>query len=237
MHDDHEKPDAAGAPDGRPATVLAATDQPVPLVVREVEDDRVPEGMTCLGTFLDGMLVARCAVPPEAVEFFAEQKLFDEPRQLVLAAREEEPGLRCELYALVPMPEREMPVSEEEPEEPWLSSVPSYEEALARAQEDEEDELDDEELDDDDLDDDDLDDDDEADEDDDAADDVLAALHGAHADGRPMAAVLLGQIVRFQRDRKHPDSLPLETVDVLARIVSGRVVEVVDKVLEDLLGS
>jgi hypothetical protein len=234
MHDDQEKPEAAGAPNGRPATVLAATDQPVPLVVREVEDDRVPEGMTCLGTFLDGTLVARCAVPPEAVEFFAEQKLFDEPRQLVLAAREEEPGLRCELYALVPMPEREMPVSEEEPEEPWLSSVPSYEEALARAEEEEEDELDDEDLDEDDLDDDDLDDDDEDDEEE---EDVLAALHGANADGRPMAAVLLGQIVRFQRDRKHPDSLPLETVDVLARIVSGRVVEVVDKVLEDLLGS
>jgi len=66
---------------------------------------------------------------------------------------------------------------------------------------------------------------------------VLAALHGAHADGRPMAAVLLGQIVRFQRDRKHPDSLPLETIDVLARIVSGRVGEVGDKVPEALPGT
>ena len=37
-----------------------------------------------------------------------------------------------------------------------------------------------------------------------------------------MAAILLGQIVRFQRDRKYPESLPLETVDVLAKIVSGR---------------
>lgn len=228
MHDD-DTPDAAETPGGRPATVLAATDQPVPLEVREVADDRVPEGMTCLGTFLDGTLVARCAVPPEAVEFFATQHLFDEPRQLVLAAREEEPGLRCELYALVPMPEREAPVVEEEPEEPWLASVPSYEDAVARAEAEDEDDLDDlDELDDDD--------DDEVD-DEEADDDVLAALHGAQADGRPMAAVLLGQIVRFQRDRKHPDSLPLETVDVLARIVSGRVVEVVDKVLEDLLGS
>lgn len=234
MHDDHEHPEAAGAPGGRPATVLAATNQPVPLEVREVADDRVPEGMTCLGTFLDGTLVARCAVPPEAVEFFAEQHLFDEPRQLVLAAREEEPGLRCELYALVPMPEREAPVAEEESEEPWLASVPSYEDAVARAADEED--LDEDDLDDDDLDEDD-DDGDHDDEDEEEDDDVLAALHGAHADGRPMAAVLLGQIVRFQRDRKHPDSLPLETVDVLARIVSGRVVEVVDKVLEDLLGS
>ena len=229
MQDDQDNPEAAGTPGGRPATVLAATDQPVPLEVREVADDRVPEGMTCLGTFLDGTLVARCAVPPEAVEFFAEQHLFDEPRQLVLAAREEEPGLRCELYALVPMPEREAPVADDEPEEPWLASVPSYEDAVARAEEEDEEE--------DDLDDDDLVDDDGDDDDEEEDDDVLAALHGAHADGRPMAAVLLGQIVRFQRDRKHPDSLPLETVDVLARIVSGRVVEVVDKVLEDLLGS
>ena len=229
MQDDQDNPEAAGTTGGRPATVLAATDQPVPLEVREVADDRVPEGMTCLGTFLDGTLVARCAVPPEAVEFFAEQHLFDEPRQLVLAAREEEPGLRCELYALVPMPEREAPVADDEPEEPWLASVPSYEDAVARAEEEDEEE--------DDLDDDDLVDDDGDDDDEEEDDDVLAALHGAHADGRPMAAVLLGQIVRFQRDRKHPDSLPLETVDVLARIVSGRVVEVVDKVLEDLLGS
>lgn len=229
MQDDQDNPEAAGTPGGRPATVLAATDQPVPLEVREVADDRVPEGMTCLGTFLDGTLVARCAVPPEAVEFFAEQHLFDEPRQLVLAAREEEPGLRCELYALVPMPDREAPVADDEPEEPWLASVPSYEDAVARAEEEDEDE--------DDLDDDDLVEDDGDDDDEEEDDDVLAALHGAHADGRPMAAVLLGQIVRFQRDRKHPDSLPLETVDVLARIVSGRVVEVVDKVLEDLLGS
>jgi hypothetical protein len=57
-----------------------------------------------------------------------------------------------------------------------------------------------------------------------------------YPDAAPVAAILLGQIVRFQKDRKHPESLPLETVDVLAKIVSGRVVEVVDKVLEDLLG-
>jgi hypothetical protein len=185
--------------------VLAATDQPVALEVREVPDDRVPEGMTCLGTFLDGTLVARCAVPPGALEFFAEQGLFAEPRQLVLSAREAEPGLRCELYALVPLPEGGMPSAEEEPEEPWAVSVPSFEDAMAAA---------------------DAEDDDEDDDTDEVTDD----------EGQPMAAILLGQIVRFQRDRKHPESLPLETVDILARIVSGRVVEVVDKVLEDLLG-
>jgi len=184
------------ADDQRPAAVLAATGEPVPLEVREIEDDRVPEGMRCLGTFLDGKLVARCAVPPGAAEFIARHRVFEAPRQLVLAAREAEPGLRCELYALVPVGVTGFDVDEDESDdaEPWAASVPSssYEEAVSAAE-------------------------DELDED-------------------ATAAILLGQIVRFAKDRRHPDSLPLETVDVLERIVSGRVVEVVDKVLDDLLG-
>ncbi len=195
MTDDF-RDDQAGEPaEGRPGAVLATTDEPVPLDVREIPDERVPEGMTCLGTYLDGTLVARCAVPPGAVDYFSRHGVFSSPRQLVLAAREEDPGLRCELYAIVPMPEQDLE-DEDEDAEPWADSVPSsnYERAVAEAE-------------------------DETDE-----------------EGAPMAAVLLGQIVRFQKDRKHPESLPLETVDVLARIVSGRVVEVVDKVIEDLLG-
>jgi hypothetical protein len=186
---DEELPRAAG--------VLAATDDPVPIDVRQIDDDRVPEGMLCLGTFLDGQLVARCAVPPDAMEFLTRHQMFSAPRQLVLAAREEEPGLRCELYALVPMP-RETDLDREgrDAEEPWAASVPSsqYEREVEGS-------------------------------------DALG-----YEDAAPVAAILLGQIVRFQKDRKHPESLPLETVDVLAKIVSGRVVEVVDKVLEDLLG-
>jgi hypothetical protein len=49
-------------------------------------------------------------------------------------------------------------------------------------------------------------------------------------------AVLLGHIVRFAKDRKHPDDLPMEAADILATIVSGEVSEVVDKLLGDLLG-
>jgi hypothetical protein len=179
----------------RPAAVLAATDRPVPIEVREIADDRVPEGMSCLGTFLDSKLVARCVVPPGAAAYFDKHAVFGQPRQLVLAAREEDPGLQCELYAIVPLPPEPMRDDEDEPE-PWAASVPSsqYERVVAEDRE--------------------------------------------TTDGgdRPMAAVLLGSIVRFQKDRKHPDSLPLETMDVLAKIVSGRVVEAVDKVLEDLLG-
>mgnify|MGYP006908241260 CR=1 FL=1 len=198
MTDDFAEDGTEGTDPGRPGAVLATTDEPVPLDVREITDERVPDGMTCLGTFLDGTLVARCAVPPGAVDYFIRHGVFSAPRQLVLAAREEDPGLRCELYAIVPMPDTTLDDDEDDESEPWAESVPSasYERAVAEAREDAGDES---------------------------------------PDGPTMAAVLLGQIIRFQKDRKHPESLPLETVDVLARIVSGRVVEVVDKVLEDLL--
>lgn len=201
MDDDMLEPVGEEGRDPGNASVLAATDQPVPIEVREIPDDRIPEGMRCLGTFLDGNLVARCAVPPGAADYFDRFHVFGEPRQLVLAAREEEPGLRCELYAIVPMPSTPLATEDEEPEEPWAASVPSsdYERVVAEA---------------------------------DAEDEGAS---GGASEDPTMAAVLLGQIVRFRRDRKHPDSLPLETVDILARIVSGRVVEVVDKVLEDLL--
>jgi hypothetical protein len=200
MSDEMVEPGGESHDPHQPGAVLATTDQPVPLDVHEIEDERVPEGMRCLGTFLDGTLVARCAVPPGAAEFFTRHGVFGEPRQLVLAAREEEPGLRCELYAIIPMPiSDDLDDGDESDEEPWARSVPSsrYEQAVA---------------------------------------DLEAEAAGDPDQSPPMAAVLLGQIVRFDKDRKHPDSLPLETVDVLERIVSGRVVEVIDKVLGDLLG-
>jgi hypothetical protein len=51
-----------------------------------------------------------------------------------------------------------------------------------------------------------------------------------------VAPVPLGNIVRYQRDRVHPDSLPLETADVLKKIIEGDAAEVVDRALADLLG-
>ncbi|SRR5690606_16083172 len=185
-----------------PGAVLAATDEPVALEVREIEDERVPEGLRCLGTFLDGKLVARAAVVPELVDFLMRNEVFEKPRQLVLAAREEAPGLRCELYALVPLSDVDLDQFESgddedegDDREPWAASVPSssYEEVVAGEAEND-------------------------------------------SDTPRTAVVMLGQIVRFEKDRKHPGSLPLETLDVLERIVSGKVVEVVDKVLRDLLG-
>jgi hypothetical protein len=51
-----------------------------------------------------------------------------------------------------------------------------------------------------------------------------------------VAPVPLGNIVRYERDRVHPDSLPLETADVLKKIIEGDAAEVVDRALADLLG-
>jgi hypothetical protein len=51
-----------------------------------------------------------------------------------------------------------------------------------------------------------------------------------------VAPIPLGNIVRYDRDRVHPDSLPLETADVLKKIIEGDASEVVDRALVDLLG-
>lgn len=203
MLNENSDDDSGGELPELPGAVLAATDEPVALEVREIEDERVPEGLRCLGTFLDGKLVARAAVVPELVDFLMRNEIFEKPRQLVLAAREEAPGLRCELYALVPLSDvvlEELESGDDDDDgdddrEPWAASVPSssYEK-------------------------------------------VIAGESEADSDAPRTAVVMLGQIVRFEKDRKHPGSLPLETLDVLERIVSGKVVEVVDKVLRDLLG-
>lgn len=176
----------------KPLAAFVLTERPVPIEVRPMEDDRTPEGMVCLGTMLNGRVIARCVVPPEALEFIEERNLFEGPVPIALAAHEASPGLQCRLFAVVPMPSVVGEDEEEEEEEPWAASVPSS--------------------------------------------DFDRETAGEEETPR-QAAILLGHIVRFDRDRKHPDSVGMEAADVLATIVSGRVTEVVDKVLEDLLGS
>lgn len=168
---------------------IAATAEPVQLSVRLVEDDRVPSEMVCMGTYRNGRLVARSVMSPEAWQQILEHRLFDEPLQVVLVARVAPPGLQCQLFAMVPLPEDEA----EDPAEPWASSVPSssYEATVGDSTE---------------------------------------------AEDPRVAPVPLGNIVRYQRDRVHPDSLPLETADILKKIVEGETAEVVDRALADLLG-
>lgn len=69
-----------------------------------------------------------------------------------------------------------------------------------------------------------------------------AAEEGEEDDGEEegsgLAAVLLGHIVRFDRDRKHHDDLAREAVDILQRVVSGSPLsDAAAKAIDDLLGS
>jgi hypothetical protein len=168
---------------------IAATAEPVQLEVSLIKDDRVPAEMVCMGTYRNGRLVARSVMSPEAWEQIQAHGFFDQPLQVVLVARVAPPGLQCQLFAMVPLPEET-----EEPEEPWSASVPSssYEASVAEEPADSED--------------------------------------------PEVAPVPLGNIVRYQHDRVHPESLPLETADILKKIIEGETAEVVDRALADLLG-
>jgi hypothetical protein len=108
---------------------------------------------------------------------------------VVLVARVAPPGLQCQLFAMVPLPDEA-----DEPEEPWSASVPSssYEASVSE--------------------------------------------ESAESDDPEVAPVPLGNIVRYQKDRVHPESLPLETADILKKIIEGETAEVVDRALADLLG-
>ena len=187
-----EDPGSSDPTSGPEPAAIAATAEPVQLEVSLIEDERIPTDMVCMGTYRNGRLVARSVMSPEAWAEIEEHRFFDEPLQVVLVARVAPPGLQCQLFAMVPLPDDE---ESDEGEEPWSSSVPSssYE---ASVEQDE----------------------------------------GGSDDDARVAPVPLGNIVRFQHDRVHPDSLPLETADVLKRIIEGDAAEVVDRALADLLG-
>jgi hypothetical protein len=184
------EPDPIGENAVPTPAAIAATEEPVQLKVDLVEDERVPSGMVCMGTYRNGRLVARAVLSPEAWAQIQEHGFFDEPLQVVLVARLAPPGLQCQLFAMVPIHEDEL----DEAEEPWAASVPSssYEATIESETEDEED--------------------------------------------PQVAPIPLGNIVRYECDRVHPESLPLETADVLKKIIEGGASEVVDRALADLLG-
>ena len=110
--------------DDRPA-VFVTTTTAIPITVQRMEDERAPEGV-CLGAFIGERLVARCAMPSEAIEHLLRLDLFAEPVPLGLFAYEEEPGLQCRLFALVP---HEKLKDVDSADEPWKESVPSYEQS------------------------------------------------------------------------------------------------------------
>ncbi len=170
---------------------FVATRDPVSVRVAEIPDWRTPDGMICMGTFLGDQAqpIARSAVPDDMLSDLETSGAFGDPVRLALAAVEEEPGLQCRLFALLPA--EYFRETDPEPKEPWAASVPSFEDR------------DHEEI-----------------------------------PENAVVPLLLGHIVRFQRDRKHPDDLALEAGDVLQSVVAkeSATTEIVDKLLEDLLG-
>jgi len=160
--------------DSRPA-VFVTTREPIKLVVSHLEDPRAPES-SALAAYIDGRLVARCAMPAEAIDRLIALRLFDAPLPVGLFAYEESPGLQCRLFALVPREQLEEAAHEHEP---WKASVPSYEASASTSDEDDESET------------------------------------------PPYETILLGHIVRFAKDRKHPDDLAAEAVDILQKILTG----------------
>lgn len=200
---DEEGPDASEEGEAKPA-VFVTTREPVALSVSQLDDPRAPDS-SALAAYIDGRLIARSAMPPEAIARLLELRLFEEPVRLGLFAYEEAPGLQCRLFALVPRSSIEADVHASEP---WKASVPSYE--AARDAEDDDDDLDDD------------------DSDDESGEEEV-----------PFETILLGHIVRFDKDRRHPDDLAAEAVDILQRIIHGaESLEDADrKAIDDLLGS
>lgn len=174
-------------------TVLVTTTAPVRIRIEPIPDERIVDG-SCLGSFIGDRLVARCAIPTEALDRLLELNLFSDPVPLALLAAEQSPGLQCRLCALVPASLLAEEGDGSEAAEPWKGSVPSFEQTLAEEE---------------------------------------------NADGEPeLVAILLGNIVRFAGDRKHPDDLAREAADVLQKIVSGEPLRDADaRAVDELLDS
>ncbi len=203
------RPDDLGLPEGDGegrTSVLVATSAPVLVRVEPVEDERTPEGSVCLGTFIGERLVGRRVAPTEALEELREFHLFDEPVHLGLVAYEEAPGLQCRLLALLPAERFPLSTDNDEDEGDDEDSEPWRASVPAPSFE-------------------------------------LEGERPQPPEGETPSLedgaavpVYLGNIVRLSRDRKHPEDLAAEASDVLMTVLTGTVSEVVDRVLEELLG-
>jgi len=118
--------DGAGAGDDERPAVFVTTTTAIPITVERMEDERAPQGV-CLGAYIGERLVARCAMPEEAIDHLLRLDLFADPVTLGLFAYEEEPGLQCRLFALVPPDKLK---DSDSANEPWKESIPSYEQSL-----------------------------------------------------------------------------------------------------------
>lgn len=101
--------------------VVVTHPQPVSIQPRQVESDRVPADHIAIGFYSGDHLVARGAVPPNAIEPL--RQLLSRPVTLALAATQDDEGnIDGRVCVVLPMPDEAG--DESEPDEPWKSSIP-----------------------------------------------------------------------------------------------------------------
>jgi len=107
-----------------PKIAVAVTTQPFPLVLQEIEHEDVLDDAICVGTFVDGRMVARCVVPDrESLDIL--RRIIGDAAPLLYAAREKDRGLDGRLCALVPFGRVRAELEARETEdEPWKASLP-----------------------------------------------------------------------------------------------------------------
>jgi len=108
--------------------------QPLPLRFRLGSADRIPEGAVLMETLLEGRTIARGVVDAKGGEALSGRGEVTAP--LLLQAEEHDGEIRGRILALFPMPEDQVQdilrADEEDDDEPWKASVPSFEDESKR---------------------------------------------------------------------------------------------------------
>jgi hypothetical protein len=110
--------------------IVVTHPDPVVLEARPIEDVETPDDSVALGYYHDGHVLARGVVANDAVD--AIHGLLREPVSVALAATEDEEGnIEARVCLVLPVDADEAQSEDEEPEEPWRSSVPAPPEEIA----------------------------------------------------------------------------------------------------------
>ena len=114
-------------------SVLVRTASKVNVRLKPIRHHLTPDGSSCLGSFVNGNLIARCVLPEQTAAQFLRLGILEEPVHLALLVREADPGLQGKLLALTPLPDDVSPEGGGGDEPDWKESVPSsnYEQEVA----------------------------------------------------------------------------------------------------------
>ena len=134
-----------GIPDGsdddaRRSAVVVASAVPLELRTDPVDHPSIPEDSVGLGTYVEGRLVGRQAMSESTVPTY--RALLSVPRRLAYVAYDKKGSVEGQLAALVKPSEirelgREAVSSDDQEDEPWKASVPSFDPQEAYAELDE----------------------------------------------------------------------------------------------------